>query len=110
MQKTAVGKITDKFATFTVKYRWPMAILFLVLSVVCAVVIPFTKIVYDVSTYLPDESVSAVGLDVLKQEFDDKGMTYVILPDVTVQEAKDISDELSKTDGVASIIFEPTTS
>ncbi len=110
MQKTAVGKITDKFATFTVKYRWPMAILFLVLSVVCAVVIPFTKIVYDVSTYRPDESVSAVGLDVLKQEFDDKGMTYVILPDVTVQEAKEIADELSKTDGVSSIIFEPTTS
>lgn len=110
MQKTAVGKITDKFATFTVKYRWPMAILFLVLSVVCAVIIPFTKIVYDVSTYLPDESTSAVGLSVLKEEFDDKGMTYVILPDVTTSEAEYIADKLSKTEGVASVIFEPTTS
>lgn len=110
MQKTAVGKVTDKFAAFTVRYRWPMAILFLVLSIVCAVVIPFTKIVYDVSTYLPDESVSAVGLNVLKEEFDDKGMTYVILPDVTIAEAREIAEELAETEGVASVVFEPTAS
>ena len=110
MQKTAVGKITGKLAAFTVRRRLPLIILFIVLSVACAVIIPFTKIVYDVSTYLPDESASSVGLDVLKKEFDDKGMTYVILPDVSLEKAEDIADELSKTEGVASIIFEPTTS
>ncbi|MBO4539755.1 MAG: MMPL family transporter, partial [Clostridia bacterium] len=110
MRKTTPSKITEKFASFTVKYRWPMAILFIVLSVACAVAIPFIKIVYDVSSYLPDESTSAVGLNILKEEFDDKGMTYVILPDVTPTEAKEIAGVFAETEGVANVIFEENTS
>ena len=110
MRKTTPGKITEKFSSFTVKYRWPMAILFIVLSVACAVAIPFIKIVYDVSSYLPDESTASVGLSVLKEEFDDKGMTYVILSDVSPAEAKEVAGIIGETEGVASVIFEENTS
>ena len=110
MRKKTPGKLTEKFSSFTVKYRWPMAILFIVLSVACAVAIPFIKIVYDVSSYLPDESTASVGLSVLKEEFDDKGMTYVILSDVSPAEAKEVAGIIGETEGVASVIFEENTS
>ncbi len=108
--KKNFGLFTRKFAEITVKYRWLTAGVFAALSIACAIAIPFTKIVYDVSSYLPDESTAAIGLSVLQEEFDDKGMTYVVLPDVTVADAKAIADEFLKDKGVASVIFEESTS
>ena len=98
------------FASFTVKYRWVMIGVFVALSVACAIAIPFTKIVYDVSTYLPDESTSAIGLSVLKEEFDDKAMTYAIVSDVDKSEVAGIVKYLGETEGVSAAIYDESTS
>lgn len=100
----------QKSASFKVKYRWAIVGVFIVLSVAAAVAIPFTKIVYDVSTYLPEESSAAIGLNVLKKEFDDKGMTYAVIPDVNVQNAKAIAREFSEVEGVAAAVFDESVS
>ena len=95
-----------KFAFFIVKYRWVTVGIFIALAIACAVAIPFTKVVYDVSTYLPEESISANGLNVLKEEFDDKGMTYAIISDVDKSEVEDFVEYLGLTEGVAAAVYD----
>ena len=114
-RRAAVKKFKElfslkRFASFTVKYRWIMIAVFVVLSVASAVIMPFTKIVYDVSSYLPDDSTSAIGLSVLKEEFDDKGMTYAVVSDVSADEAQEIARKIARVEGVAATIFEASTS
>ncbi len=107
--KDKLQLVTKGFATFTVKFRWLMVAIFAALSIACAVAIPFTKIVYDLSSYLPEKSTSSIGLSVLKEEFDDKGMTYFVLPGVSVEEAKAAAQEVAEVEGVGNVIFEEST-
>lgn len=65
------------------KLKWVFLVLFVALSIFGAVMIPHTKINYDLTGYLPANCDSSTALELLKKEFDDKGMAYVMVKDVT---------------------------
>ena len=75
--------------------------LFVALSIFGAVMIPHTKINYDLTGYLPAHCDSSTALELLKKEFDDKGMAYVMVKDVTPEKAGEIKTRLEKVEGVA---------
>ena len=102
--------ITRQTGRFNVRFRRVWICVFIVLAILSAVAIPYTKVLYDVSDFLPDESMAATGLAVLKEEFDDKGNTFLIIRGVTEEQANDIADELLSVEGVASTVFEPSSS
>lgn len=88
-----------------VKLKWVFLVLFLALSIFGAVMIPRTKINYDLTGYLPAHCDSSTALELLKKEFDDKGMAYVMVKDVTPEKAGEIKTRLEKVEGVATVTY-----
>lgn len=88
-----------------VKLKWVFLVLFVALSIFGAVMIPRTKINYDLTGYLPAHCDSSTALELLKKEFDDKGMAYVMVKDVTPEKAGEIKARLEKVEGVATVTY-----
>lgn len=88
-----------------VKLRWVFLVLFVALSIFGAVMIPRTKINYDLTGYLPAHCDSSTALELLKKEFDDKGMAYVMVKDVTPEKAGEIKTRLEQVKGVATVTY-----
>ena len=88
-----------------VKLKWVFLVLFVALSIFGAVMIPRTKINYDLTGYLPANCDSSTALELLKKEFDDKGMAYVMVKDVTPEKAGEIKTRLEKVEGVAMVTY-----
>lgn len=88
-----------------VKLKWVFLVLFVALSIFGAVMIPRTKINYDLTGYLPAHCDSSTAIELLKKEFDDKGMAYVMVKDVTPEKAGEIKTRLEKVEGVATVTY-----
>lgn len=88
-----------------VKLKWVFLVLFVALSIFGAVMIPHTKINYDLTGYLPAHCDSSTALELLKKEFDDKGMAYVMVKDVTPAKAAEIKTRLEQVKGVATVTY-----
>lgn len=88
-----------------VKLKWVFLVLFVALSIFGAVMIPHTKINYDLTGYLPANCDSSTALELLKKEFDDKGMAYVMVKDVAPEKAGEIKTRLEKVEGVATVTY-----
>lgn len=88
-----------------VKLKWVLLVLFVALSIFGAVMIPHTKINYDLTGYLPANCDSSTALELLKKEFDDKGMAYVMVKDVTPEKAGEIKTRLEEVKGVATVTY-----
>lgn len=88
-----------------VKLRWVFLVLFVALAVFGLAMISHTKINYDLTTYLPANCDSSTAIEVMKKEFDDKGMAYVMVKDVTPEKADELKKKLEKVEGVASVTY-----
>ena len=107
MQKklSKISQGLKKIPEGIVKLKWVFLVLFVALSIFGAVMIPHTKINYDLTGYLPAHCDSSTALELLKKEFDDKGMAYVMVKDVTPEKAAEIKTRLEKVKGVATVTY-----
>ena len=96
-----------KFSSFVVRARWAFIALFAVAMILCAVFIPMIDVKYDLSSYMPEESKTNTALTLLKEQFDDKGMAYVMVKGVTEEQATALAGEISAIDGVNTATFIP---
>ena len=103
MQK-ASGSL-NKFSAGIVKGRWICFGVFIALTIACVCLIPQIKVEYDLTTQMPQDSYTSEALDVLKREFDDKGMAYVCVVNIDSAEANDIAGELKELEGVANVTY-----
>ncbi|MBO7177732.1 MAG: hypothetical protein J6V69_01370 [Clostridia bacterium] len=103
--KTKIKSAFTNFTSAVVKGRMVFLIVFIVLTIACACLIPFTKIEYDLTCKMPDVSYTDDAIDILKQEFDDKGMAYVCVVNVTNEDAQDLTKELKALDGIAAVTY-----
>ena len=96
-----------KFSSFVVRARWAFIALFAVAMILCVVFIPMIDVKYDLSSYMPEESKTNTALTLLKEQFDDKGMAYVMVKGVTEDQATALAGEISAIDGVNTATFIP---
>ena len=80
-------------------------IVFIILTIACVCLIPFTKIEYDLTGKMPDVSYTDDAIDILKKEFDDKGMAYVCVVNVTKTEAQGLIKELKDLEGISAVTY-----
>lgn len=99
------GSISKAFAAFVVKFKWVFVAVFVALTILCVCLIPKIKVQYDLSSYLPEESDANRAMSLLKEEFDDKGMMYVMVKNLSKEEAVDVQNELSAIDGVGAVTY-----
>ena len=96
----------ERFANAILKYKKTVLLIFLIATIVCAILIPMVTINYDLMDYLPDSAPSTIALDVMEAEYDkDPANARIMVQDVTIPEALDYKDKISKVDGVEEILW-----
>lgn len=97
-------KITD----FIVKRRNFIIVLFIFLVIVSIFLSTKVKINYDMTEYLPSDSETKIGMDIMEKEFEEEKVSYlnVMFKNLKEEEKKDMHEKLSALDGVSSVHYE----
>lgn len=97
-------KITD----FIVKHRNIIIILFIILSIISIFISKKVKINYDMTEYMPQDSETRLGLDIMNKEFeeDNTSVLNIMFKNLTDDEKVEIQKKLSDIPGVSSIEYE----
>ena len=106
MNKTSLA---HKFSSFVVKCRWIFTAIFIALAIFCAIMIPKTQVLYDLSVYTPKGGMLNKSIALMKKEFNDKGSVSVMFANVTLEDVATLTEELSYIDGIQSVSFNPQT-
>ena len=95
-----------KAANIVINHKRPVLIVFVVLTVICAVASLTVSINYNMVDYLPKDAQSTQAINVLKEEFGDElPNARVMIHDVTVLEALSYKEKLAAVDGVTSVTW-----
>ncbi len=99
-------KITD----FIINKRHFILILFIVLTIISAILSTKVKINYDIAEYLPDTSETRIGMDIMEEEFSETETSTLNLmfENLSAQEKLEIKNYLENIDGVDSIDYDDT--
>lgn len=102
------GDFAEAFSSFVVRWKWVFVAVFAALTIFCCVMITQTKVLYDLSSYMPEGSDTKNAMAVLKDDFDDKGMAYVMAADVSEEKARELASGIAEIPGISNVTFEPS--
>lgn len=94
-----------KFFEAVIKKRKLVITLFLVAAAVCGVLMLGVGQNYDMSKYLPRNSESKKGIDILKTEYSYNGSAVMLLENKSVAEVLEAKEQLKNIDGVKEVIW-----
>ncbi len=97
-------KLAYRFANFVVKYKWLVIGLFIAGLIASCVTMTLNKVSYNLAEYLPEDSISTKAMQIMRDEFDDKGMLYVMVEDVNDEQIAQISKDMAAIPGVSAVI------
>jgi len=100
------NKLKTNIAGFIVDKRWIFFGVFIAAAIACLCLIPLINVDYDLSHFLADDSDTVKSMELMKSEFDDKGMTYLVIKDINEDQVKPIAKELSSIDGVSNVTYQ----
>lgn len=88
------------------KHQRLIIVLFLMLALISVFAKSFISVNYDMTDYLPEDSLSTNALDTMNEEFD-QGIpnARVMLKDVRVAEALDYKTQIESIDGVSAVTW-----
>lgn len=95
----------ERIARHLVQKRNRIILLFFILTVLSAALIPFTKIEYQLSRYLPVDSEILAALDLYQQEFGESSAIRVAVPKIAIPEAASLKERLRQIPGVKRILW-----
>jgi predicted RND superfamily exporter protein len=96
----------DRFAHIVVAHRKLIIALFIVATLVCAPLILFVKINYNIVDYLPANAQSTRAIDVMGEEFDAVvPNTKVMVHDVSLPGALEYKEKLATVPGVSAVMW-----
>ena len=99
-------KFLDKLADIIVKGRWYFFGIFIALTVGCACITHLVNVNYDLTKYLPSDSPTKIALDIMEDEFGASGSASVMIENCTIQQANTVMQAIANVEGVASVIFD----
>ena len=99
-------KITD----FIINKRHFILFLFIVLTVISAIVSIKVKINHDMAEYLPDTSETRIGMDIMEDEFSgtETSTLNLMFENLKDDEKMDIKDYLENIEGVEEVSYDET--
>ncbi len=80
-------------------------LIFILSLIFCVFGLSLTVVENDITAYLGEDTTTREGLEVMNEEFITYGSAQVMVSNVTYQTASEISDEISKIEGVSSVTF-----
>ena len=96
----------DAFTLGITRRRRLVIAIFLICTVVCAVLFLGVEVNYDLTDYLPEDAESTVALDIMMSEFG-SGVpnTRVMAVDLTIAEAQELKAEIAAVPGVEDVMW-----
>ena len=96
----------DKLISGMLARRRAVVATFVAVAVVCAALIPFVKVNYDMVDYLPPEAQSTDAVRIMADEFDQAiPNASVLVHDVDVPGALALKDAIARVPGVESVLW-----
>ncbi len=94
-----------KIIDFIVDKRKYIYFIFLVLTVLCAIAIPFVKVNYDTTKYLPSDSKTMQGMTILEDEFSSQGNITLMATDISLTNGYELKKQILKIENVSSVFW-----
>ncbi|MFA7674282.1 MAG: RND family transporter, partial [Clostridia bacterium] len=96
----------ERFAGFIIKYRKIIIIVFIAITTISAVLALGVNVNYNIEDYLPKDSGSTIGIEIMMDEFtEDFPSANVMVRDVTVLEALEFKEKLISIPDVTSVTW-----
>jgi len=94
--------------------KWWIIALFILLAVGAGILLFFVRINYDLTEYLPADSETAAGVEIMESEFGDVSSVQVMVNGQSPTQGTEIADRLEAVPGVISVTWlgsavDPTT-
>ncbi len=94
-----------KLAEIIVHKRGLISKLFILLVLICALLFPMVGINYDMTEYLSEDMPSKKAIEMAKQEFTLPGYARVMIPDMSITQAKGIKNQIEQVEGVDMVLW-----
>ncbi len=96
----------DKFAFFVTGHRKLIVLIFLMSTLLSALLLPFLQINYDMKDYLPEDSESTIALELMNNEFSSSIPNARLMVDAeTFAEAVELKEKIKNVVGVTSVTW-----
>lgn len=99
-----------KLAGFIVKNRTFIFLFYIFAAIFCIFSMGWVNVENDVTVYLPENTETRQGLIVMNENFVASGMAQVMVSNISLETARDISSRLGAIDGVSMVTFDDTDS
>lgn len=97
---------TEKLAAFIVDKRKAFLLVFIIAALFCISLIPKVNINNDLSVYLPEETETRRGYEIMSDEFKSYASAQVMISNITYKDAESFAKDFAKLDGVLSVTFD----
>ena len=97
-----------KFTDFIINKRYFILALFIILTIISAVLSSKVKINYDIAKYLPNTSETRIGMDIMEDEFSETATLNLMFENLADNEKSEIKNNLEAIDGVKSVDYDDT--
>lgn len=102
-------KTSDNFmmwlAAFIVNKRKAFIALFALACIYSAVSIPKVGVINDLTEYLPEDTETRQGLDIMEEEFVTFGTAKILVSNITYEKALGLAGELEEIKGISAVSF-----
>ena len=97
-----------KLALWETKHPKTVIIIAMILIIPSVLGFAFTRVNYDMMSYLPDTLESVQGEQVLDETFKNAGMSMIIVDSMPSKYTAELKSEIEKIDGVATVFWTDT--
>lgn len=94
-----------KLAEFIVDKRKFLLIIFIAAAIGSVIMSSHINVIQELTDYLPGDTETSIGLDVMDEQFTTFGTAKVMVQNVTYDQAKAIADQLKDIKGVSAVDF-----
>lgn len=106
MEKKQDNNFLHKLATVIVDKRYLFFLLYTFAIIFCLFSSNWVIVENDVTTYLPEETETRQGLDVMNNNFTTFASAQIMVSNITYEEALDIEEKIENVDGVQMVSFD----
>ncbi len=95
----------NKFFNAVINRKKTVILIFIIFSILCGFLMLGVGQNYDMSKYLPDDSPSKKGVDILKSEYSYNGNAVIMLQGVNIVEVLEKKQQIEKIDGIKNVVW-----
>lgn len=106
MNEKKSSDFVGKLSAFIVDKRSIFFLIYIFAFIFCVFSMGWVEVENDVTTYLPEDTETRLGIEAMNENFVMFGTAQVMVSNVTYETAEMLYDELSAIDGISMVVFD----